>query len=387
MKLDLGAGAVSPEGYVPVGHEHGTEIFPLAYEDASADVVRASHCLEHFGIRQVKEVVTDWVRVLKPGGVLRIAVPDFAHVATAYLEGSDVGFRADQVIMGGQLDDNDFHRSLFDRDNLRSLMAQCGLVLLRPWESEIDDCAAYQFSLNIEGTKPAVTELKVNAVMSVPRLGFMDTMFCAVEAFMPLRIKLSRHGGAFWGQSLTKAMEKAIEDDAPDAILTLDYDSVFTKAHVARLIETMMAHAEIDALAAFQSNRHLPTPLFTVKDENGVAQARLPLKDFETDVRRISSAHFGLTLIRTKALLALSKPWFHSVPDDEGRWQDDKKIDEDVNFWRKFEQEGFSLYLANRIVIGHSELMIRLPGKDLQAFYYPMRSFNEKEGWPEETWS
>ncbi len=387
MKLDLGAGAVSPEDYVPVGREHGTEIFPLAYEDASADIIRASHVLEHFGLRQLKDVVTDWVRVLKPGGVLRIAVPDFTQVAAAYLEGSGVGFRADQVIMGGQQDENDFHKSLFDRDNLRALLAECGLVLLRPWKSELDDCANYSFSLNIEGTKPAVSEMKVNAVMSIPRLAFTDTMFCAVEAFLPLHIKLSRHGGAFWGQSLTKAIEKAIEDDAPDAILTLDYDSVFTKSHVARLIETLMAHPEADALASFQSNRHLPTPLFTIKDENGVPQSRLPLKEFEPDIRRISSAHFGLTLIRTKSLLALSKPWFHSIPDDEGRWQDDKKTDEDVAFWKKFEDEGHALYLANRIVIGHAELMVRLPGKDLQAFYYPMRSFNEKEGWPEETWS
>ncbi len=387
MKLDLGAGAVSPEGYVPVGREHGTEIFPLAYEDASASVIRASHVLEHFGLRQLKDVVTDWVRVLKPGGVLRIAVPDFTQVAVAYLEGSGVGFRADQVIMGGQQDENDFHKSLFDRDNLRALLAECGLVLLRPWKSELDDCANYSFSLNIEGTKPAVSELKVNAIMSVPRLGFMDMMFCAVEAFWPLRIKFSRCGGAFWGQSLTKAMEKAIEDDAPDAIMTLDYDSIFTKVHVARLIETMMATPDADALAAFQSNRHLPTPLFTIKDENGVPQSRLSLKEFEPDVRRVSSAHFGLTLIRTEKLLALPRPWFHSVPDDEGRWQDDKKTDEDVAFWVAWEKAGHTLYLANRVVIGHAEVVIRLPGKDLQVINYPMRDFNETGKWPEETWS
>jgi group I intron endonuclease len=37
IKLDLGAGAISPDGYIPMGRDYGSEIFPLAYPDESVD--------------------------------------------------------------------------------------------------------------------------------------------------------------------------------------------------------------------------------------------------------------------------------------------------------------------------------------------------------------
>lgn len=387
LKLDLGAGDVSPEGYVPLGRQHGTEIYPLSdYFDNSVDVVRAAHVLEHFPHRQIPDVLAEWVRVLKPGGILRIAVPDFEKLAQRYLEGQNMGVPTEWVVMGAQSDDNDFHKALFDREHLRQRLARAGLVLLRTWNSEIDDCADYSISLNIEGTKPAVSELKVSAVMSIPRLGFQDNFGCAIEAILPLGIKFRRQGGAFWGQALTKAIELTIEEDNPDAILFLDYDSIFTKVNVARLIELLMAHPDAHAIAALQSSRHLPTALFTVKGEDGKAVDRLSLEEFEPDLRQIFTAHFGLTLIRTEKILSLPRPWFHSVPDEDGRWTDDRKIDEDVRFWHIWHEAGNTLYLANRIPIGHAELMARWPGKDLQAIYQPMREFNQTNKPPEGAW-
>jgi hypothetical protein len=43
---------------------------------------------------------------------------------------------------------------MFDRERLRKLLADAGLVLISPWKSEIDDCAAYPISLNLEARKP-----------------------------------------------------------------------------------------------------------------------------------------------------------------------------------------------------------------------------------------
>src|ERR1043165_3773913 len=160
VRLDLGADAFSPEGFIPLGHKHGSEIFPLGYDDNSVDVIRASHVLEHFPHRQVNDVLKEWVRALKPGGVLRIAVPDFEKIAYGYLEGKGQQIPAEWLVMGAQSQEDDFHRSLFDREHLLRRMSNAGLVLLRPWTSEIDDCAAYPISLNIEGTKPAVSEMK-----------------------------------------------------------------------------------------------------------------------------------------------------------------------------------------------------------------------------------
>lgn len=383
MKLDLGAGEISPDGFTPLGRAHGSEIFPLPYADGTVAEIRASHCLEHYPFRQVQAVVTEWARALKPGGKLRIAVPDFAEVATRYLDGEPQPTEA--FIVGGQADENDYHRAVFDRDRLREVMAGAGLVMLRPWTSELADCAAYPISLNIEGIKPFVGEIKVSAAMSVPRLGFMDNFGCCIDALLPLGIKLRRQGGAFWGQALTNCLERILEEDAPDAILTLDYDTVFTKGNVAHLMQLMMVHPEADAIAALQSSRHLPTALFTKKGDDGKPLGRLDTDLMSDDLMRISTAHFGLTLIRADKLRDLPKPWFHAAPDPDGGWHDGH-IDDDINFWVQWEKVGNSLYLANRVPIGHIEVMARWPGKDLQAVFQPVREFNEN-GPPAGIWA
>jgi len=383
IKLDLGAGDISPPGYIPLGHSHGTEIFPLPYRDNSVDEIRASHVLEHFPHAQLPAVLADWVRVLKTGGVLRIAVPDFAKIAAGYLEGAVQP--TEGYVMGGQSAPDDFHCSIFDVDKLKTLLHGAGLILLRPWSSGIGDCADYPISLNLEGSKPCVPELRVSGAMSVPRLGFMDNMFCAMEAVLALHIKFRKHGGAFWGQSLSNVFERILEEDQADLILTVDYDSIFTPKQLATLVQLMMLHPEIDALAPLQSSRHLETTLFTVRGEDG-NEPVISRDDLAADTFKVHTAHFGLTLIRADKLRALPRPWFHSVPSPAGEWRDgDGHIDEDIQFWRKWEEAGNSLHIAPRVAIGHAELMCRWPDVNLETFYGSMTDFQNK-GLPEGLW-
>ena len=160
VRLDLGAGKASPPGFTPLGHGHGSEIYPLSpFADNSVDEIRASHCLEHFSHRQVPHVLAEWVRVLKPGGLLSIAVPDFAKIAANYLEGA--AQPTEGYVMGGQVDSDDFHRSLFDRDRLTRLMVAAGLVSIVPWVSDLKDCAALSISLNLRGRKVSAKEVTV----------------------------------------------------------------------------------------------------------------------------------------------------------------------------------------------------------------------------------
>lgn len=156
MRLDLGAGRIVRPGHIPLGRGHGSEIFPLAYRSETVDEIVASHVLEHFPIADVRYVLRDWVRVLKPGGRLRIAVPDFWKIASQYFASPDsITFGlAQRRLMGGQSDENDFHRSVFDFDRLYELMQSEGLRVVGRWQSEIIDCARDEISLNLEGKKP-----------------------------------------------------------------------------------------------------------------------------------------------------------------------------------------------------------------------------------------
>jgi hypothetical protein len=60
------------------------ERFP--FEDASFDAVYHSHVLEHFTPEEGDSFTREAVRVLKPGGWIRLAVPDLERIVSLYLE-------------------------------------------------------------------------------------------------------------------------------------------------------------------------------------------------------------------------------------------------------------------------------------------------------------
>jgi hypothetical protein len=384
IKLDLGAGPVSPEGFIPLGNVNGTSIYPLPYDSGTVQCIRASHVLEHFPHGQIDIILKEWVRALAPGGELRIAVPDFAVVAKNYLDG--VNMPTEGYVMGGQVDGADYHKALFDEDKLRQCLARAGLMLIRRWESELQgDCASLPVSLNLCGIKPHKTEISVSAAMSVPRLGFMDNFFSAFESLPSLRIKLRRFTGAFWGQCLERVIEEIIEQDSPDAILTLDYDSVFSRRDASLLMQLMCCYPEADAIAAVQSGRGKMGPLFTVRGDDGSNVPGMPIEAFAGDLTKVSTAHFGLTLLRTEKIRELPKPWFHDKPAPDGSWNEGRS-DADIEFWRKWEAAGNSLFIANRVPIGHLELMVKWPGRDLSVVHQDIADWRAN-GKFSEAWS
>ncbi len=53
------------------------------------DEVRASHVLEHFFLKEMNQILREWIRVLSPDGILRIIVPDLRIVITGLVAGQD----------------------------------------------------------------------------------------------------------------------------------------------------------------------------------------------------------------------------------------------------------------------------------------------------------
>src|SRR5262245_57789670 len=112
MRINIGAGSYPLEGYLNLDRKTGDEAFPLQHQgkeiaDGSVDEIRASHVLEHFPHAIAGDVVSHWAAKLKPGGALKIAVPDFDVIAQLYLDGSEAPIEG--YIMGGQTDADDFH--------------------------------------------------------------------------------------------------------------------------------------------------------------------------------------------------------------------------------------------------------------------------------------
>jgi predicted SAM-dependent methyltransferase len=397
LKLNLGAGDVEIPGHVPIDRKLGHEVYPLPANvivghervnltDGSVDEVRASHVLEHFSHRQTADVLREWVRVLKPGGVLKVAVPDFDRITDWYV-GGRTHLPLEGYLFGGHCDANDHHGAMFNRGKLTELMENAGLVSVTDWQSEAQDCASLPVSLNLMGTKPAEpvkTKVRVRCAMSVPRLGWQDNFFCWAQALLPLGISPVKFSGAFWGQCLERVMEQLLAED-PDYILTIDYDTLFNRADVQALLRLMTFHPEVDAIAPVQMKRGGGAAMACLRDADGNPIEHVPAAEFAKDLMRVDSGHFGLTLIRASKLRAMPHPWFLGVPNEQGEWGEGR-LDDDIYFWDRWKKAGNTLYLANRVPVGHLEVVATWPDRQLNTLYAKPDDYYETKRPPAEAW-
>lgn len=201
----------------------------------------------------------------------------------------------------------------------------------------------------------------VAAVWSVPRLGFMNTFHCILGTLPALGIPVVRGMGAFWGQAMELAMERAIADYHADWLVTLDYDSVFCLRDLRELLRLAVFRDDVDALCPQQWHRSEDRPLWTPKRCADGSWPEVTDLDLDCETFELETGHFGLSLIRVASLQRMPHPWFLSIPNAEGRW-DEGKVDEDIYFWDKLREHGGRIWLAPRVEIGHAEEEIRWPG-------------------------
>lgn len=91
----------------------------------SADYVFASHFLEHLSRQHGEQLMREALRVLRPGGVIRIAVPDLAFFMDRWSEGRK------ELAMDGIFEDHQLgyfarHRYMYDHDLLAGMLERVG---------------------------------------------------------------------------------------------------------------------------------------------------------------------------------------------------------------------------------------------------------------------
>jgi hypothetical protein len=231
-------------------------------------------------------------------------------------------------------------------------------------------------------------DVRAEAILSGPRFGPLINAFGFVEAMMPLHIRPTLGQGAFWSQVLTRMLESF--QDTTEYIITLDMDSFVSRESVEHLFALAMSF-QCDALAPLQTKREDGRPMLTLLDtldnppEGGVTS--LPLGWFNEPVQQVDTAHFGCTIISTRALKRMAKPWFHEQPDPTGGWGDGR-TDSDISFWRQFKKCGNRLYVTPRVCIGHGEYTITWPGKNFAAPVHQYTTeWQETKKPPKEAWS
>lgn len=180
MKLHLGCGKRFLPGYVHVDiadYPHIDIKAPAhdlsAIEDGQVDLVYASHLLEYWDRFAVRNVLKEWIRVLRPGGVLRVGVPDFEKLIQVYRTTGDlesiIGPLYGRMAVPGS-EGYIYHKTTYDRKLLQSILEEVGFRDVREWDwrdefpPDYDDHSQAYFphmdkengllvSLNIEATK------------------------------------------------------------------------------------------------------------------------------------------------------------------------------------------------------------------------------------------
>ncbi len=385
MKINVGAGSRPLDGYVNIDRATGGEAYPLSqdgvvFETNSADEIRASHVLEHFSHRDTLMVLKEWVRVLKPNGVLKIAVPDIEYAVSQIGKHEHAPF----WITGGHIDANDHHGMIFTAPILRGYFSQCGIENVSEWKSDVQDCASLPVSLNLQGVKSAdwkdaekpviQKRRKVIALLSSSRYGPIAMQGCMTGILAKYGILARYYTGAFWEQGIQNCMKSAIEEGYDDCV-TLDYDSMFSDEQFARMLSYWLYNPQVDALSCLQPKRGCGNIMFSWATGDRDGPGHITCSDKGMPAR---TAHFGLTFLRLKKVAAMKKPWFWSQPDENGDWKSGKSIDADTYFWQKWESHGNNLELLTDVCLGHiEELVAQMSYRDGGTIHRYLNDWND----------
>lgn len=139
-KLHLGCGNIRLKGFCNVdilptiAVDVVSDISKLTnFKNNSIELIYACHVLEHFSHNDAERVLKRWFEVLKPGGQLRISVPDIDRIVKIYSKNWQhfqtpgntpwIG-----LLYGGQGDEYDFHKTGFNFCWMKYLLEGIGFV-------------------------------------------------------------------------------------------------------------------------------------------------------------------------------------------------------------------------------------------------------------------
>jgi ubiquinone/menaquinone biosynthesis C-methylase UbiE len=170
MRLNVGCGKRILDGWVncDIARDPEAEKEPeilcdakqIPLEDECADVLQAIHLFEHFYRWQIDDVLKEWKRLLKPGGLLILELPNLVKCCQNYLEGRMRGGKnPDQLsrwgIYGDPRTGNPYmnHPWGYSPDELISILQEAGFRKAAERQTEFHPAGRHHRDMRIEAVK------------------------------------------------------------------------------------------------------------------------------------------------------------------------------------------------------------------------------------------
>ena len=171
-RIEIGSFARPTPGYIhvdPARSARHVEAYAVAWDlpfnDNFAEEIRAVHVLEHIPPAQLVPSLSEWRRVLAPGGFVQVHVPNGPQLIDAYLSGTrQVKLQAMSVLLGTESppemtgpEDMPYpadHKCIFDIDTLRDVFARAGF-------DRVDDVTGIESDVHTEAWQHLVSNLSL----------------------------------------------------------------------------------------------------------------------------------------------------------------------------------------------------------------------------------
>ena len=139
LRVVVGSGGYFEPGWIPTDIDTLNLLqhsdWDRFFKPASINAILAEHVWEHLNLEEGKNAIRYCFKYLRPGGYLRIAVPDGFHPDVEYIEA---------VKVGGSGPGSDTHKILYNYKLLQNILIEAGFKV--QWLEYFDEEGCFHYS-------------------------------------------------------------------------------------------------------------------------------------------------------------------------------------------------------------------------------------------------
>jgi predicted SAM-dependent methyltransferase len=140
--LNIGTGGHDLVGWVNLDETKPGDVLaqvpPVPFRDESFDEILMCHVVEHMTLDDGRALMKECHRMLKPGGVVTVIVPDAKIISLAYLARQVDNWALNYLHVYSYCQESP-HRWFYDRRTLNQIVVEAGFVGLRRLNRFTDD--------------------------------------------------------------------------------------------------------------------------------------------------------------------------------------------------------------------------------------------------------